>query len=118
MCYRLTSPNSSAFANIVCFNHFVKCPYSSEEEKGLTLSTCGYMKEKSGVIVGQKYNCYDVEIDVREIYPSIVGEKMLVGRTHILQCFLSFCDRQLFVLLLTAPHGKMESCVEKLIKFA
>ena len=45
-----------AFANIVCFNHFVKCPYSSVEEKRLTLSTCGYMKEKSGVIVGQKYN--------------------------------------------------------------
>ena len=74
------------------------------------------MKEKSGVIVGQKYNCYD-KTDEREIYPSIVGEKMLVGRIHILQCFLSFCDRQLFVSL-TAPHREMESCVEKLINFA
>ena len=36
------------------------------------------MKEKSGVIVGQKYNCYD-ETDEREIYPSIVGEKMWLG---------------------------------------
>ena len=60
--------------------------------------------------------CYD-ETDEREIYPSIVGEKMLVGRIHILQCFLSFCDRQLFVSL-TAPHGEMGSCVEKLINFA
>ena len=40
------------------------------------------MKEKSGVIVGQKYNCYD-ETDEREIYPRIVGEKILVGRIHI-----------------------------------
>ena len=27
-------------------------------EKGLTLSTCEYMKEMNGVIVGQKHNCY------------------------------------------------------------
>ena len=43
-------------AQFVSLLIYVKCPYSSEEEKGLTLSTCGYMKEKSGVIVGQKYN--------------------------------------------------------------
>ena len=41
------------------------------------------MKEKSGVIVGQKYNCYYDETDEREIYPRIVGEKMLFGRIRI-----------------------------------
>ena len=32
--------------------------HRNTDKKGLTLSTCEYMKEMNGVIVGQKHNCY------------------------------------------------------------